>query len=171
MLWFYQFLLPLLKWAFCVHFIHRYWFWGSLIIFRLEAINPRNIWACLKDSLNVNMKLFPGCLTSWPRISDSQLPFKFCFTKNSMPKLSPGYATVSVLIWQSTCFICTKPKQKQNQVMSHSNWPCVLLFNLAHKQCNGIIKGWLHCLSSESKGRLLVSNILMFGTAWCLVIG
>ena len=43
----------------CV-FLRHYWFWCSLIIFRREAINPRNIWACLKDSLNGNMKLFPG---------------------------------------------------------------------------------------------------------------
>ena len=28
------------------------------------------------------------------------------------------------------------------------------------KQCNGIIKGWLHCLTSESKGRFLANNIL-----------
>ena len=27
-----------------------------------------------------------------------------------------------------------KPKQKQNQVTWHSNWPLVLLFDLAHKQ-------------------------------------
>ena len=32
-----------------------------------------------------------------------------------------------------------------------------------------IMKGWLHCLISESNGRFLVSNIL-FGSAWCLVI-
>ena len=32
-----------------------------------------------------------------------------------------------------------KSKQKQNQVMSHSNWPGVLFFDLAYKQCNGII--------------------------------
>ena len=64
----------------------------------------------------------------------------------------------------------TKAKQKQNQVMSHSNQPRVLFFDLAHKQCNGIIKGWLHCLTSESKGRFLVNNILIFGSAWCLVM-
>ena len=56
----------------------------------------------------------------------------------------------------------TKSKQKQNQVTSHSYWPRVLLFDLAHKQCNGTIKGWFYCLRSESKGRFLVSNILMF---------
>ena len=64
----------------------------------------------------------------------------------------------------------TKSKQKQNQVRSHSNWPSVLLLDLAHKQCSGIIKGWLHCLTSESKGRFLVSNILIIGSAWCLVM-
>ena len=95
---------------------------------------------------------------------------------------------ILVLILQSTCFICTtwkrkqtmeqqphracertKSKQKQNQVTSHSNWPRVLLFDLAHKQCNGIIKEWLHCLTSESNGRFLVNNILMFDS-WCLVM-
>ena len=100
----------------------------------------------------------------------------------------PTLRNKRVLNLQSTCFICTtwkrkqtmeqqphracertKSKQKQNQVMSHSNWPRVLLFDLAHKQCNGIIKGWLHCLTSESKGRFLVNNIL-FGSAWCLVM-
>ena len=55
----------------------------------------------------------------------------------------------------------TKSKQKQNQVTSHLNWPRALLFDLAQKQCTGIIKGWLHCLMSESKGRFLVNNILM----------
>ena len=94
-----------------------------------------------------------------------------------------------VLILQSTCFICTswkrkqtteqqphhvseqtKSKQKQNEVMSHSNWPRVVLFDLAHRQCNGIIKGWPHCLTSESNGRFLVNDILTFGSAWCLVM-
>ena len=55
-----------------------------------------------------------------------------------------------------------KSKQKQNQVTSHSNWPRVLSFDLAHKQCNDIIKGWLHCLTPESIETFLVNNILMF---------
>ena len=65
-----------------------------------------------------------------------------------------------LLVLQLTCFISTtwkrkqtmekqphracermKSNQKLNQVMPHSNWPRVLLFDLAHKQCNGIIKG------------------------------
>ena len=82
----------------------------------------------------------------------------------SCPKISRNIFylylfTFLVLILQSTCFICTtwkrkqimeqqldrvfermKYKQKQNQVMSHSNWPSALLFDLANKQCSGIIK-------------------------------
>ena len=50
----------------------------------------------------------------------------------------------------------TKSKQKQNQAMSHSNSPRVLLFNLAHKQYNSVIKRQLHCLTSESKGTFLL---------------
>ena len=61
----------------------------------------------------------------------------------------------------------TKSKQKRNQVTWHSNWPRVHLFDLARKHCNFIIKGWLHCLTSESKGRFLVNNVI-FGSAWCV---
>ena len=66
----------------------------------------------------------------------------------------------------------TKSKQKQNQVTSHSNWPRVLLFDLAHKQCNGIIKGedgfsvWRH----SQKEDFFVNNVLMFGSVLCLVM-
>ena len=49
----------------------------------------------------------------------------------------------------------TKSKQKQKQSMSYLNSPRVLLFGLAHKQCNGFIKGWLHSLTSEPKGSFL----------------
>ena len=63
----------------------------------------------------------------------------------------------------------TKSKQEQNQVTSHSNWPRVLLFDSAHKQCNGIIKGWLQCLTSGSIGTFLINNILTFDSA-CLVM-
>ena len=50
----------------------------------------------------------------------------------------------------------TKSKQKQKQVPTDSNSPHVLLCDLAHKHCYGTIKGWLHCLTSESKGRFLI---------------
>ena len=63
----------------------------------------------------------------------------------------------------------TKSKQKQNHATSCSNWPRVPFFDLAHKHCNVIIKGWLHCLTPESKRRFLVNNIL-FDSPWCLVM-
>ena len=55
----------------------------------------------------------------------------------------------------------TRFKQKQNQVTLHSNCPRDLLFALADKQCIGIIKGWLHCLTSESKKRFFFKRILI----------
>ena len=107
------------------------------------------------------------------------------------PKISRNafylqFFTFLLLMLQSTYFICTswkrkgtmeqqshrtcewiKSKQKQNKNKVTPNWPRILQFHLAHKQCNGIIKGWLHYLTSESKERFLVNNILL---AWCLVM-
>ena len=57
-----------------------------------------------------------------------------------------------------------KSKQKQNQFTSHSNWPLIPLFNLARKQCSGIIKEWHHCPTSESIVKFLVNNILTIFT-------
>ena len=81
-----------------------------------------------------------------------------------------------VLILQSTCFVTTtapcmwmneiKRKQKKLKHVIF-NWPPVLLFDLAHRQCNCVIEGWLHCLTSVSKGRFPANNILL---ARCLVI-
>ena len=47
----------------------------------------------------------------------------------------------------------TKSKQKENQPTSHSNWPRVLLFDLAHRECNGILvqKVDIICVSPLSK--------------------
>ena len=57
---------------------------------------------------------------------------------------------------------------KQMQVAIH-----VLLFDLSHKQYNGIIKDvrerWFYCLTSELKERYLINNILS-GSVWCLVM-
>ena len=58
-------------------------------------------------------------------------------------------------------------KTKENKVASHSNWSRILLFDLVYKKCSGIIKGWLHCLTSESKGRFLTNKIYL---PWCLVM-
>ena len=56
--------------------------------------------------------------------------------------------------------------------LSTFSWLYILLCpkispNVFHKQYDGIIKGWLHCLMAESKRRFLANNILL---AWCLVI-
>ena len=59
----------------------------------------------------------------------------------------------------------TKSKQEQSHVTFTLTRRSI--FDLPHKQCNCFIKGWLHCLTSESKGRFLVNNILL---AWCLVV-
>ena len=85
-----------------------------------------------------------------------------------------------VLILQSVCFVSmtwkrkhtieqqphgacewTKSNKQTKKITPYSNWPRVLLFDSAHKQCNGIIKEWLHCLRSESTGRFLANNILL----------
>ena len=68
------------------------------------------------------------------------------------------------------CMWMNEIKTKTSLITSHSNWPRVLLFDLTHKLCKGIIERWFHCLTSESKRRFLVSNILMFGSVWCLVM-
>ena len=74
-----------------------------------------------------------------------------------------SFFTFLVLVLQSTN-ICTTWKRKQTMEQqphracerTKSNWPRVVLFNLAHKQCsNGTIKGWLHSLTSDSKGNFL----------------
>ena len=88
------------------------------------------------------------------------LDFRRPISNEPLPRLSKWYCACER----------TKSKQKQNQVTSYSNWPRVLLFDLVHKQCNGIIKGWLYCLTPESRGSFLVSNISMFDLACSLVM-
>ena len=51
-----------------------------------------------------------------------------------------------------------KQKQKSHVIFKLTR---ILLFDLVHKQHNGIIKGWFHCLTSESKERFLANNILL----------
>ena len=88
----------------------------------------------------------------------------------NQPVLFEQVENVNYRTTTAPCMWTNEIKTKQNQVTSRSNWPHVILFDLAHKQCNGIIKGWLHCLTLESKGRFLVNNILMFGSTWCLIM-
>ena len=47
-----------------VCFIQGYWFWCFLNLFTLEVIISRNILACVKNYLNVNVKTFPRGLDS-----------------------------------------------------------------------------------------------------------
>ena len=53
-------------------------------------------------------------------------------------------------------------------IVLRSYWLYVLLFDLARKQCNGIITVSLSEMS-ESERRFLVNNILMFRSVLCLV--
>ena len=118
------------------------------------------------------------CTWGWVEVSpETSWNFKKTWTCRKTCYYFTSYLylfTFLVLILQSTCFIWTnwkrkykqtieqQPnrackrailKQKQNQATSHSNLTPILLFDLAHKQCNGIIQGCFCCLNSESKGR------------------
>ena len=59
---------------------------------------------------------------------------------------------------------CERNQKKNKTKSRHIRIDPTFLFDLAHKQCNGIIKGWLHCLTSGSKERFLVNNILFGST-------
>ena len=106
-----------------------------------------------------------GTIHIWPpwKLSNFQDSPPPCpSTSKTFPPSKTNYGTTTApRMW-------TNDIKTKNQVTSHSKWPRVLLFDLAHKQCNRIIKGWLHCLTPESVGKFLVSNILMFDSAWCL---
>ena len=75
----------------------------------------------------------------------SRFWYSFC----NQPVLFSKLENVSNL-WNDnrTVHVNKRNENKKNQVTSYSNWPSVLLFDLAHKQCSGIIKGWLHFLTS-----------------------
>ena len=102
----------------------------------------------------------------WPSTSDI-FPPPWLWTSNY--KRTPSPPPPFNKLWNNSAIHVNERNQNKNksQVVSHSNWPRFLLFDLAHEQCNGIIKGWLHCLSSESKGKFLAINILMFDSG-CL---
>ena len=130
----------------------------------------------VKLNIKVFYKLILGMMHIWHtgKLSKFQYPLPPCsYTSKNFPPLWPwtsNYKRNPHSLQQTMEQHCacerTESKQKK-KVTSHSNWSRVLSFDLAHKQSNGNIKKWLHCLSSESKGKFLVSNILMFDTA-CL---
>ena len=68
---------------------------------------------------------------------------------------------------QPVLFAQLENKQFKNKSKTKSR--DIQIDNLAHKKCNGIIKGWRYCLMSESKGRVLVNNIL-FGSTLRLTV-
>ena len=47
-------------------------------------------------------------------------------------------------------------KRFKNKTKTNSRH--IQIDNLAHKKCSGFIKGWHHCLKSESKESFLVNN-------------
>ena len=65
-------------------------------------------------------------------------PFFYFHNLKNVNKLWNNNRTVHV----------NEPNQtkKKSQVTSHSKWPSVILFDLAYKQGNGIIQGWLYGL-------------------------
>ena len=97
MLCFNQFLLPISNWALCA-------FYTSLLIlmflitFKLEAINPRNIWACL-DSLNVNMELFPRGLAPVTQVPRLPASFRFLLREKRYVQTKPW-----IYHWKGTSF-------------------------------------------------------------------
>ena len=60
----------------------------------------------------------------------------------------------------------SKRSHQWDHIYSHKN----IRENKLISQVGTRLKGWLHCLTSEPKGRFLVNNILMFGSAWCLLM-
>ena len=76
-------------------------------------------------------------------------------------------------LWNNSRIVhVEKRNQNKNKTKSHhiQILPRVLLFDLAHKQLNGIIKEWLHSLTPESIGTFLFNKIIMFDSAWSLVM-
>ena len=103
----------------------------------------------------------------------------FHLLEASLPNFSWLYTLVCVVVRKNPklSFICNYSHFSTHFAINHHEQNqditfkliTVLLFDLTHKQWNGIIKGWIYCLTSELKGRLLVNNTFMFDSAWCLV--
>ena len=89
----------------------------------------------------------------------SHFQYSFC----NQPILFAQPEDINKLYYGTTTALCMWTNEiKTKAKPSHVTFKLtsVQLFNLAHKQSDGIIKGWLHCLTSESKERSLVNNIL-----------
>ena len=60
--------------------------------------------------------------------------------------------------------------ENYNQSIKRKHKPRTTIASYQQVNKSIIIKGWLYCLTSESKGRFLVSNVLMLGSALFLVM-
>ena len=78
-----QFFGPILNWVFCLFF---------LLLLILMFPKHSSMFKRLSEFI---MKLFPRRFFPVTQDLRPQSPFDFHFAKNSLPKLSPGYATVS----------------------------------------------------------------------------
>ena len=103
-----------------------------------------------EDTHMMSMKIFLFSRQSTPCPSLSEFfPRSWPLASNFI-RTPPSPRTITAL-----CIVhVNEQNQNKNQVMPHSKWPRVLFFHLAHKQCNGIIKEWLHCLTLEPLGML-----------------
>ena len=119
----------------------------------------------------ITNQLKPNIIQEWPLYVTSSFPqvgFRFQYQLINLVWLSFLCLVFLLTSFHRACEQA-KSKRKQNQVVSYLKWPRVLLFDIAHKQGNDVIKEWLHCLTSRSNGRSLVNNILIFGSTWYLV--
>ena len=112
---------------------------------RFSFLESTTRWSCLAFlwllfiALNPHYLLFCGFILYCVQSSKN-------ITKYSFFNMFSAHFAISLLaiFAQQPHRACKRTK---------SNWPRVVLFHLAHKQWNGIIKGWLHCLTSDSKER------------------
>ena len=134
-------------------------------LFRLPLIAKRCSGPMLSWSLNICFfvaEYFYVC--SCPKISQNIFSFTFIYMFSAHfginlfylhnLKTQTNYATTTARTMHVNDRI-----QNKNKILSYSNWACFLLFDLARKQCNGIIKGLFHCLTTESKGEEFLSII------------
>ena len=142
------------------------WRFNSAIITHFEAkcLGTIHIWHPLKFSNFQNPHLPVHLRPKFFHPLDLGCPI----SNNSTPPFHPQPLQQTMEQQPHRARERTKSKPKQNQVRSHSNWPRIILSDLAHRQCNGIIKVWIHSLTLQSIERVLVNNKLMFDSAWCL---
>ena len=101
-----------------------------------------------------------SCVCSCPKISrNGFLKKKVSFSAHFAINLFCLHNLKTETNYGATTHRACEWKNKTN-FTSYSNCPRVL-FDLAHKQCSGIAKGWFNCLTSKSKRRFLANDILL----------